>query len=136
MKTIIKFKIAEHEASGCRLMGGHWIMDASVEEQFLNGSIDYDRYADIIDEDSEYYNADDSEQEHDEDYRIVEEEIELEYTQEDLDQYENEKENYEGGRNSYYGYAMNGGGGKKEFQNMYGDGEFHEFGKWLLLNSR
>lgn len=41
------------------------------------------------------------------------------------------KSEFERGRNSYYGYCMNGGGGKKGFSKMYGDGNYYTYAEWL-----
>ena len=130
--TLITFEIAVHDPSDCRLVGGKWVMDADIEDQYLNGSTDFEKYADIVDEDSEFYNEEDCEQEHSDDYSIIEETIELEYTKEDEENYQNDKDRFEDGRNSYYGYAMNGGGGRKDFNKMYGDGNYLDFGEWLI----
>lgn len=47
-------------------------------------------------------------------------------------EYKEEEGIYECGRDSYYGYCMNGGGGRKAFRKMYGDGNYHSYGAWLI----
>ena len=44
--------------------------------------------------------------------------------------YECEKKDFENRRDSYYGYCMNGGGGRKEFHKSYSDGNFLSFNEW------
>lgn len=48
------------------------------------------------------------------------------------EEYQEEKAVYEASRDSYYGWCMNGGGGRRAFRSMYGDGNFYSYGEWLL----
>lgn len=133
-KEKIQFQIAVHIPSGCRLVGGEWLIDASLEEQFARGQTNYKDFVKIVTEDDENYDANDCEQEHSEDYDIIEEEIELEYTAEQQEDYAQYVSDHQSNLNNYYGFCMNGGGGKKAFQSMYGDGSPLSFGEWLLNN--
>lgn len=55
-------------------------------------------------------------------------------TDERHEKYLKEKAAYESGRDNYYGWCMNGGGGRKAFRRMYGDGDFISYGGWLIEN--
>lgn len=125
-------QVAQHVHSGCYLINGQWLIDPTDEQILTGGESNYRDYVDIVDEDDDNYDEDDCEQEHDEDYTIVDHEIELEYTDEDYEEFLADKERFEDNRNSYYGWCMNGGGGKREFSKMYGDGNYMSFAEWLL----
>jgi hypothetical protein len=75
-KTTQKIQVAQHLPSGCRLINGRWRLDYEEEELIEGAETDYARYVDIVSEDDDNYNEDDCEQEHDEDYAVVEVEIE------------------------------------------------------------
>lgn len=55
-------------------------------------------------------------------------------TDERYQEYLEAKESFEALRDSYYGWCMNGGGGKKAFRKMYGSGDFESYGEWLIAN--
>lgn len=55
-------------------------------------------------------------------------------TDERYQKYLEDKKSYEARRDDYYGWCMNGGGGKKAFRRMYGDGKFQSYGEWLITN--
>ena len=120
---IISFSIAVHEPSGFYLVGDKWEPDATLEDQYLRGGTDYENH--LSDEDDE------------EDFYILEKKIAISrtYSDDDLEQYEEEKSNFEDGRNEYYGHSMNGGGGRREFSKMYGDGNYLTFDEWLADNT-
>lgn len=128
----IPYSIAVHEPSGFVLVDGEWEDDLDADVEYVGAMTNYADYADIIDEDNVEYVSDDCEQEHEDDYRIIEREYKCEYTSEDVDTYNEEKANFEEGRDSFYGYAMNDGGGRKEFNSMCGDGSYFSFAEWLI----
>lgn len=54
-------------------------------------------------------------------------------TDERHERYLNEKAAYESGRDNYYGWCKHNGS-KKDFRQMYGDGDFISYGDWLIEN--
>ena len=121
MKKIILYekKIAYHIPSGFPLINGEWLPDASDDDILAGGQTDWRAHMD----------GDDT----DDDFEIKTITKKIEYTDEDYEQFLSEKDDYEEGRDSFYGWAMNGGGGRKEFQKMYGDGNYQTFWEFLIL---
>ena len=134
-KEKLVVKVARHIPSGCLLINGQWVIDYTDEDIMTGGHDDYENHVEgLIGEGEEGYDADNYEQEHHDDYEIVEYEFDLEYTDEQLEEYETAKERHEENRDNYYGYCMNGGGGRREFSKMYGNGDFMSFAEWLNEN--
>lgn len=138
MKKTIEhsYDIAVHDPSGCELINEKWMIDSdlSPEEYILGAQSDYENYADIIDESNDDYDAANLEQEHDDDYRIDTRTVTIEYDDSLEQEFSENQDNFKKNRDSYYGWSMNGGGGKKAFSKMYGNGNFTDFITFILEN--
>ena len=125
-------RIAEHTPSWCLLIGSEFEIEPTDAEIIEKWNEYYDDYVSIVHDDDEWYDKDDMEQEHDEDYTIVELDFNITPTK-TLAEYEDYVTWFESNRDHFYGYAMNNWG-KKEFQKMYGDNDTLSYQERITSN--
>lgn len=113
-KAEIENQIKELEEAE-EAISDHWLKEEQKSKEIEN------KYTKIIKEAGGTYRA----------IEIAQELKILKYTGNYYEDYQEYKSNYEDGRNSYYGWSMNGGGGKKEFNSMYGSGDSMSFEEWF-----